>query len=598
MACGLFCSVIVAIALGTSIEAVCGRQYALWFVYHSTWFACLLGLVACHALGVLVVRLSWRRERFQVLTYSGLVVLLIGSALTWRQGIEGRVSLLKGNSTEQLVIEGLDQITVSWVNRPEERPYVFTFESGPVDWRHGKQLDLGQVDGLGAQVLNYYHTAQVIEKMVADSSGRGGPLVQFEVSGAANTDSAHGGTTVGHPVTGTLADQDYGAELLVGPVAIRLQRATSEAMLTDFLRPTVSPLGAKGVLTAYYEEAVEHVAVDDHVGKTVPIGKSGAVVELVQYLANAKLDAGGRFQSIGSDPKNPLVELKVSVPGDEKPFRQVAFAKSPLLNFDGVYGRDCPIKFNYQHPQLTSGRAIELLQGRNGKLYGRLISDGKYRSLGEVTAIKKVDIGNGVVFTVTEYMPHARREVSFQRAEQAVQDRSPDKPAAQVEIDIAGVKRSLWLQRNETGYDVGTVDTPDGPIRVQFSTARRPLGFKLELVDLQCITNPGDVGEAAISSLVRVVDKQQESADDKLVTVRQPLSHNGYRILQTGIRDVGHGKQASLLTLDYDPGRSLKVFGGGLLCLGVALSCLGHRGKGPSALESAGRQDCSLPNAA
>lgn len=148
-AIGLFCSVIVSIAIGTLIETVYGRPYALWFIYHSTWFACLLGLVACHALGMLVVRLSWRQDRLQMLTYAGLVLLLVGSALTWRRGIQGQISLLKGNSTDQLAIDGLDQITVSWAERPEERPYVFTFESGPVDWRRANNWTSGKSTSSG-----------------------------------------------------------------------------------------------------------------------------------------------------------------------------------------------------------------------------------------------------------------------------------------------------------------------------------------------------------------------------------------------------------------------------------------------------------------
>lgn len=579
-AIGLFCSVIVSIAIGTLIETVYGRPYALWFIYHSTWFACLLGLVACHALGMLVVRLSWRQDRLQMLTYAGLVLLLFGSALTWRRGIQGQISLLKGNSTDQLAIDGLDQITVSWAERPEERPYVFTFESGPVDWRRGKQLDLGQVDELRARVLNYYHVAQPIERMVADSSGHGGPLVQFEVSTLPAAGPARDSLTVGKAVTGTLADQDFGAELLVGAVAIRLQRANSDAMLADFLQSSPDQLGEKGVLTAYYEDVVEHVAVDDHIGKSVAVGKRGAKVELVQYLANAKLDAAGQFQSIGSDPKNPLVELKVSVPGDKRPFRQVAFAKSPLLNFDGVYGRDCPIKFTYQHPKLKTGRAVELMQGHDGRLYGRVVSDGKVQSLGEVTAAKKIGVGNGSTFVITEYLPHSRREVSFQKAERVAQDHSTgDMPAAQLEIEVAGATRTLWLQRTKSGYDVGTVETPNGPLRVQFTTGRSPLGFKLELVDIQRTTNPGDGGEAAAASIVCVGDKHEESVDNQLITINQPLSYKGYQVFQTGIRDVGHGKQASILTVTYDPGRSLKYLGSGLLCLGVAFMCLGRDGK-------------------
>jgi hypothetical protein len=77
-------------------------------------------------------------------------------------------------------------------------------------------------------------------------------------------------------------------------------------------------------------------------------------VELVHYLADAKLDSTGQFQPLGEEPRNPLVELRVHMPGENEPFRQVAFAKSPLLNLDGVYERVCPVKFVYQHPKMDS----------------------------------------------------------------------------------------------------------------------------------------------------------------------------------------------------------------------------------------------------
>ena len=122
-------------------------------------------------------------------------------------------------------------------------------------------------------------------------------------------------------------------------------------MLADFLHPLDKELGEKGVLTVYYKDNVERVTVDQHLGQAVKIGKTGAKVELVQYLSNAKLDAAGKFQSIGNECRNPLVELKVRLPNEEQPYRQVSYAKSPLLNFDGVYERECPVKFVYQHPK-------------------------------------------------------------------------------------------------------------------------------------------------------------------------------------------------------------------------------------------------------
>ncbi len=186
----------------------------------------------------------------------------------------------------------------------------------------------------------------------------------------------------------------------------------------------------------------------------------------MRYLDDAKLDAAGKFQPMGAVARNPLVELKVKIPGEDKPYRQVAFAKSPLLNFDGVYKRDCPVKFVYQHPKFKPKAAIEFLQGRDGKLYGRTIVDGTCKSHGEVTTGSQLEIREGPALTLTEYIPHARHKVSFKPADRnSDDDRALESAAAEVEISVASTKKTLWLQRNSPEFQADTIETPDGPLR-------------------------------------------------------------------------------------------------------------------------------------
>lgn len=569
----LFVVLAAVIAVATLLEATHGRPYSQWFVYHSSWFVGLLGLLGASSFCAVYVRFPWKCHQIGFLiTHVGLMALLTGSMLTLWRGIEGQITLLEGASTDQLTLSQHSQITANWADRPHDRPYVFTFDSGPVDWRRGTELDLGRVDGMRVRVLNFYRHSQPVENWIADANGRGGPLMRFQLTRShAGGGAQPGALKMDQPVAGSLADQDYGAEVLAGPTAIRLQRAANAAMLADFLHPVDNELGEKGVLTAYYKDNVQRVPVDEHVGQAVKIGDSGAVVELVQYLANAKLDAGGQFRTIGSDARNPLVELKVTLPGEDKPFRQVAFAKSPLLNFDGVYGRDCPIKFAYQHPKLKPASAVEFLQAGDGKLYGRTITNGKFQPQGAVTTGSRLEISGGFTFTVTEYMPHTRREMSFTRAgKNADEDPSHESTAAEVEITVAGTTKTLWLQRNNAEYESGTVDTPDGPLRARFTTAHVPLGFSLELVDFQRETNPGQVGNAAYSSVVRVLDKERPVDDKRLISMNQPLSHNGFGIYQSSFREAGHGKEASIFSVAYDPGRPLKYLGSLMLCVGIA----------------------------
>ncbi len=561
----------VVISAATILETKQGRPYSQWFVYHSSWFVGLLGLLGASVFCAAYVRFPWKRHQAGfVITHAGLLVLLSGSAITSWHGIEGQIVLMEGEKTDQFTLSQRSQITAHWTDRPNDRPYVFTFDSGPVNWKSGTNLDIGSVDGMSARVLHYYQCSQPVENWVADTSGHGGPLMRFQLAGPQGGHAETLALQTTQPVAGMLADQDYGDEVFVGPIAIRLQRATSDTMLADFLSPPSKELGEKGVLTIYYKDIVQHVSVDQHVGQAIKIGNTGARVELVQYLSNAKLDAAGKFQPIDETVRNPLVELKINLPGEDQPFRQVAFAKSPLLNFDGVYERECPVKFAYQHPKFTPATAIEFMQARDGKLYGRTIAGGQCESIGAVTTDSRLKLHGGFVFTVNEFIPHARREISFKPAVKNLDDdQSRESAATEVEISIAGQTKTLWLKRNSPQLESVTIDIAGRPLCTRFTTGQASLGFSLELVDFKREMNPGQVGNAAFSSLVRVVDKDHRVDHKQLIAMNHPLSHNGYRLYQSSFREAGHGKEASIFTVAYDPGRPLKYTGCLMICVGI-----------------------------
>jgi hypothetical protein len=485
------------------------------------------------------------------------LIVLAGAIVNYWGGVEGTILLREGESTDQLALSGQFQITASWADRPQEPPYVFMFESGPVDWNGDTELDIGAVDGMSARVLNYYQQGEVVETWCADDRGRGGPLVRFELEG-------NGDGSVGYFLT----DQDFGAEVFVGPIALRLQRATSKAMLADFLQPQNRELSGQGCLTMYYEEHVQQIAVDEHVGKTIEVGNSGVSVELVHYLPDAKLDRAGKFQAQSAEPRNPFVELLVHVPNEKKPFRQVAFAKSPLLNLDGVYERVCPVKFVYQHPKIKPSAAIEFLQD-DGKLYCRTTDGREYQAHGELTTGSRIKIPGGFTLLVSEYIPHARRQVSFKSAEKRGGTETLE-PAAEVEIAAGGITERRWLQRNHLEFQRQSIATPNGVLHIHFGDAQLPLGFSLRLID--CYGS--DERNATGASLVQLVNDDLKSDLQKEITTRQLLKYNGFEFYQLATREAGHGKQASVLRVVYNPGSRLKTIGGWTLALGVLAMCV------------------------
>lgn len=560
LAVTLIVTLAAVIAVATILEADHGRVYAQWYVYHSQWFMVLLALLGINILCAALSRFPWKRHHTGfVITHAGLLVLLAGSVQSFVGGIEGQVTLTEGETAAKLIIPQQSQLTATWQGQPEEAPYYFTFAAGPTTWSESTTLDLGTVDDIRVRVLRYFSHASAKEDWLVDEAGIGGPVVRFKIEGPHNSFNEEQ----------LLVDQDFGDEIFVGPIRMQLRRAQSQAMLNDFLKPPTENLGKKGLLLVYYQDRVKHISVDEYVGKKVPLDDSGIAVEIVEYMASAKPEANYRFRSVGDEPRNPLLELKVHEPG-KKTLRQLAFAKSPLVNLDPIHGQACPVKCHYLHPAVKSETAIEFLQTDDGQLYCRTFADNKLLPKGKVEAGTRISMPGNFVFALVEHMPHARQKIVFEPQPASVNQKEPSEAAAEIELTAAGVTQTLWLQRNNPVYGARTMVTPKGSLMVSFGFGEAPIGFSLKLVEFRNAVNPGGVGNASFSSVVRLVDEKQGIDEERVISMNEPLTHKQLTFYQSGFNEAGHGTKTSTFSIGHDPGRGLKYGGSLLICLGIA----------------------------
>jgi hypothetical protein len=314
---------------------------------------------------------------------------------------------------------------------------------------------------------------------------------------------------------------------------------------------------------------VEQIPVKGNTRQKVAIGNSGASVEIVEYLPNARPEQMGRFVTKGDEPKNPMLELRVHLPDEKAPLRQVAFAKDVLLNLDGVYARQCPVKFRYRHAAVKTEPTAEFLQAADGTLYGRTFSDGQPGFSGVVTGGAKIPIGKGFELVVTEYLPHAESKLSFESA--AVDAKNRPEPAALVEIRCGDAARQVWLQRNDLHYGLQKVLMPEGSLLVRYGYGELPLGFAIKLEDFRREVNPGRNGDAAFASQVRVIDEEMEWEESHEISMNEPLTHRRYTFYQSGFNEGEHGRESSVLSVGYDPGRPIKYLGSLMICTGIAI---------------------------
>lgn len=571
------------LAVATFLETTRGREYVQWYVYRSRWFIGLLGLLGLNILAATLIRFPWGIGRIGfVMTHAGLLVLLVGAVQTFTGGVEGTLAFREGESANAMILADRSQLTVM---RPSPRgahagdfhgseSAVFAFRPGPVDWPEGKSLHLGYLGGMGVRVLKYYRHAEVEEHWLPDPAEAGGPALRFSLRTGR-------GPFEGHPPMfgGDEADGDSGIEawlseelgpLGFGPARFEIHRSAVGTMVEDFLRPPTGEGDPAGVLSMHYQGKVTRVPVSPNVGRKVPVGDQEPAVEIVEYLPNARLVGTAKFASDDKRPDNPLLELRVHIPGQEKPIRQLAFARRPFLTLDAVHGWECPVKFWYHHPAVKAVPGVEFLGVPGGKLYCRVGSRDQYLPRGEVRPGDDIDTGGHLQLRVLEYLPSARREVLFRPATPTIAGTAENEQTAAVlvEIDVEGTTEQVWVKQNDPTYGMRRFDTAEGPLLVSFGYERLPLDFTLKLLDFQRASNPGGMGDASFASRVRLVDRAAGVNDEFTISMNQPLVHRKYVFYQSSFQEEPTG-DVSILTVAYDPGRTLKYSGSLLTCVGI-----------------------------
>ena len=518
-----------------------------------------MAVLGANVLAATLVRFPWHRHQLGfLLTHAGILVLLAGAIQTFLGGVEGQLTLREGQRTEQFLVTSRSAVNVAWDAGGKRSAMDFVFTPGPVDWPEDGTLDFGTADSLGLKVLRFYRHARHQTDWIADDRDFDGPALQLRLSGPSGNAIAED----------WLSANVFGGEAIVGSTRHELLPLPVASMANDFLQPP-DDLGKSGVLSVHYQGRMRRIPVDGNLAKRIAVADDGVAVEIAEYLPDAKPTPKGGFVSVSSNPRNPVVEMKVYLPGREQPLRQLAFALRPLLNLDAVHGEICPVRFWYHHAGLKPIPGAVFAQTPDGKLYCRAEAGAAYGPPREVKQGDRITLGGEFSVTVQRHLPQARQEVSFQPIAAAANQANPPEAAALVEVTVDGQRRTAWLQRGDSQYSSQSILTRRGPVFLSLGYESRPLGYSIELQDFNRQANPGGVGDAAFSSTVRLIDPAAGVDEPREISMNEPLVHGRFRLYQSSFQEPAHGREVSVLTAAYDPGRGLKYAGSLMICAGI-----------------------------
>jgi hypothetical protein len=619
----------IVLGLGTFVESRYGTEAVKFGVWNTWWFTLLNALLAVSIFCAAAIRFPWKRYQTGfVITHIGLLVLLAGCLVSQRGGVDAQIPLLEGERGSRAYEDSHHfqlEVRPAAGGRAEAIGPI-EFRSGPFNWSEYGTTRSWFPWGLAARDRGLLHDADGIRLEVldfyADSTAALAPGVKLRLG----TDDFEGGpggrmwipvdlSWQPDPLRATQVRHRQAA----GGGTVVFWKASSQAEAEAFLAGTPDPAlgyGEKGQLVLVCDGRPHRMLVDDVLGKDrfAPGGDDGPTPLFVEVVD---------FQ-----PQLSGVRVRVRRGKDGADEEMVVLADLPEVSIHapraGVYGTlwiERQVKDASERMQGKARSRIDVVQtkgldtpgsaGRTAEGYsllyrrwqapaanaGRLPLDGSPVPAFEMPRAK-------LELRVDRFLPADKLEIAtlplpFDK------DKVPSakRRAAKVRLTVDGRADEFWV----AGMPIQPVEEPPGPAErrtVEAATRSVSLallpdtidvGFDVKLDNFERRLDPGTSQASHFSSLVEFLDAAGKPLVKKPVTITMnapvdfsdPQTGRSYRLFQEsfmgpwlpgdelfdrftkGLKEPPEKLEASVLTVNYDPGRGVKYAGSGLIVIGI-----------------------------
>ena len=576
----LLAVLIVASIAGTIYESSFDAKVARAYVYGAPWFNLWLLLLVANLTVSAVSRWPWKKHHVAFLiTHLGIITLLFGSLIGRIWGVEGTITLFKGEPPTNRLLIDERQLRV-------------------------RDSD-GIIKGYAAEFINRYPTPEKPRDLGALASGARLSIVEYAraVEGKLNPKPVEtGGAPAVHFTIRTammgqqleswlLADDEHEGHgsFNMGLATISLKRGTA---------PVVEPgANASGSGEVDIEESIFAFtkAPDQQVARAINGGSTGAKVQLSQPESGNK---GKVIISIGdkSWTRDVAEHLGRETPLEESPFTMRVEAYWPDFRIDN--GKPVSVSEQPNNPAVVvtfRGRAVPVAAppdahvpadsaeaGAQNRLTLFIADDGvityelhsrkAVRSTGRLEPNAPLATGwADWQLVVDRTIPNAEHWMEFApaRPEQAAAN-LPD--GVRVRVTQGDQAHEQWVP---SGWQMAIPTTPR-PIQVSYGWKQYQLPIGLELLDFEVQRNEGSDSPAGFKSTVRVTDLEGRTATGQC-WMNHPFNYPGrwwntwtgltYKMSQASWNPENLGQ--STVQILRDPGWLLKWIGSLLICTGI-----------------------------
>lgn len=462
-------------------------------------------------------------------------------------------------------------------------------------------------DGIRLEVLDYY----------ADSTAVLAPSVRLRIGSDAFAAGGGAGESMWMPIElswqpNPLAGGPQRHRQTIGGGTVVFWKARSQAETDAFLAAVpdaAAGFGRQGQLVLVVEGRAHRVLVDDVLGQgRQPIEGTNVAFELVDFEPRLSAVRGRVY--LGDEPRGEEIVIVADMP-------EVAVQATR----SGVYGALWLQPEVADASERMQGRAksrIDLIQGSDRQLYyrcwqppqvtaGRLPTDG--------TSVPAFSMPMATLeMRVERFLPAETLEVvTLPLAFDKAKPPSAKRRAAKVRLTVDGRAEEFWLAgmpiepspEPPNATERKTVSGSGRTVAVTLEPDAVDIGFDVKLDNFERRLDPGTSQASHFSSIVEFLDDEGKPLVDRPVTITMnapvdfsdPKTGHSYRLFQESFMGpwlpgdplyerfakaaVGSSSEAgdpgelperleaSVLTVNYDPGRGVKYTGSMLIVAGI-----------------------------
>jgi hypothetical protein len=611
----LLAVLIVAAIVGTIYESSFDANVARAYVYGSPWFNLWLVLLGANLACSALSRWPWRKHHLAFLiTHLGIITLLIGSLIGRIWGIEGTITLFKGEPPTNRLLVNERQLRVHDVDGIV-KGYPAEFLHHPPTPQHPR--DLGQLaSGAHLQIVDYAPAIEGKLNPVPMSNGgapasaeapAGRPALHFTIATAMMNQRLDGWL---------LADDPQHGNFSMGLATIELKRGTAATSTSSITSKSTSKIGEpidleesifafskapdeqighvreggstgakirlsapengnKGQVIVSVGENEAKFDVAESLGRDVPIENTPFTLRIENYWPDFRIE-NGKPSSLSDQPNNPAV--LVTIRGKGAPVAETASNPHGAAEKSTTGGPP-----TMPAPGEEAPNHLTLFVADDGAITYELASRKNGKSRGKLDLNKSLTTGwADWQLVVDKMMPSAQPQMDFTpvKSEQTsvASSAAADLPdGVRLRVQQNGETFERWAPAGwQITIPIRQSADSRSPTMVAYGWKIIGLPIGLELLDFEVKRNEGSDSPAGFKSTLRVVTADGESATGAC-WMNHPFSFPGtwwrtwtgltYKMSQASWNPENLNQ--STVQILRDPGWLLKWIGSLLVVIGV-----------------------------